>query len=509
MRPKSKQGNITVLFCVLALMLVGAVSYSIYVGQLVSDRIAEQNAADTSALVMANHAAQGLNMISANNLSIGAAVQVASSVANLSVYLGVIRTLFWRKSDFAYLARGTTPAQQEIMDNLRHISFPFLQSAAGMTKHNRLLYDHWMYVAPVRGMEVARANVPGVLTIPVQRSMVVDSGDLNDGVPFRLQGMRISSPGATVCQTFDAIEDHHNGTYTALLQWLSGPIMSLHRDANYAIAGVFGALGELEGLLTSGIPGVKIQPPVISMAAENGFCGLKFDMGLKIGFEIKGRLWRRIFGDYFPPGGFEPSLSANVLNIAEQAEAFARANDKETQLSFGFLIPAPGEGERPFNDFESSIEIANVLMAPIKSSQQINAGNCPASWQTDGKCAVSGVGVMTPNVGNTPQTMTSNQKRDLNTASGGLSQALANGGGMDSSLKRMKFRLGQAKAVFRPNDQDPASVRANEEQQNVGMQTFWPAWQATTTRATLLSDVMGKLSQNIGMAPGFWQNFSQ
>src|SRR5687768_11662922 len=74
-----QQGSITVFFLFFAVIMVGAISYSLYFAHAANEKIRIENAADAETKAMAAHAAKGLNMVAANNLAIGASLHVAGA----------------------------------------------------------------------------------------------------------------------------------------------------------------------------------------------------------------------------------------------------------------------------------------------------------------------------------------------------------------------------------------------------------------------------------------------
>ncbi len=499
-----KQGNITPIFCVLVFVLFGGISYSIYVGQMVTDRIAEQTAADASALSSANHISQGLNMMSANNLSIGAAVQVASSMSNLALYLGTIRALMITINEVpnAYGTQGPSPAQKVVYDKFAMISKPFMQSAAGLTRLNSSIYDFWLYTTPVRAIEVARINVPGSMSIAVPRvAFELESGE--DRRLYQFNGMKNTSPKETICRTYKSGESSQT-SFSDITNWLVAPFASLSSGAENDFRNALDVINEVNSALNSFLE--------VGIKKKGSNCGLNLFVKFSIGIPVPGFLRRIGWPDYF--GTITKEIDLDVVSHGDQSEYFS-SKVSDTKNNFGFMVPLRvNAGDDP-SLFERSIEYAQVLTNPLRSARQINPSNCPSEWKRGNSC--DGVGLVSmmneeqkSNVRDPNAAISGNQwmestgpNHEVNLGSGGLQEVLGSSGNMNSTFSRMKFRIAQAKAVFRPHGNAGAAM-GNVARDRQHQSTLWPGWKGTLTHATLLSSILSKITDITGL-----DNFAQ
>jgi hypothetical protein len=493
----NKRGNITPIFCVLVFVLLGGISYSIYVGQMVTDRIAEQTAADAAALSSANHISQGLNMISANNLSIGAAVQVASSMSTLALYLGTIRALMVSlpEAPNAYATFGPSAVQKKIYDRMAKVSKPFMQTATGLTRLNSSLYDYWLYTTPIRAIEVARINVPGSMSIAVPR--IAFEKDSNEAMRlYQYSGMSNTLPKETICRTYKA-GDHGQSGLIDIANWLSAPFASLTNGTASAFGSVLSVINAVDAVLQS-------APIKVSIGKSGTTCGLALTFSYDFGIPVPRFLQRVGWPKWF--GKISGGRTFDIISHGAQAEYFAGEHGAAAN-NFGFMVPAKvNPGDDP-SLFERSIEYAQVLTTPLRSARQVNPGNCPNEWKRGNSC--DGVGLVSMMNEDQRRVVTNTSapqpgpNHEVNLGSGGLQEVLGTSGNMNTTLSRMKFRIAQAKAVFRPHGNAGAAM-GNIARDRQHQSTLWPGWKGTLTHATLLSGVLSKITDITGL-----DNFAQ
>jgi hypothetical protein len=496
-----KLGNITPIFCVLVFVLLGGISYSIYVGQMVTDRIAEQTAADAAALSSANHISQGLNMMSANNLSIGAAVQVAGSMSNLAFYLGTIRALMISIDEVpnAYGTFGASPAQSKVYDRMAKISKPFMQTAAGLTRLNSSLYDYWLYTTPVRAIEVARINVPGSMSIAVPR-IAFEKKSNEDMRLYQFSGMKNTQPKETVCRAYKSGDNGQSGIMD-ITNWLTAPFASLSNGTASTFGSALSVLNRIDSAMQD-------MGMTLTIGKSGSNCGLAFKLAYEIGIKVPKWLRRIGWPDYFGTVKFDHE--EDLVSHGAQADYFGKEDSAKYENNFGFMVPEKvNVGDDP-SLFERSIEYAQVLTTPLRSARQVNPGNCPSEWKRGNSC--DGVGLVSmmneeqqANVRDPNASTSGNQwmqgtgtNHEVNLGSGGLHEVLGSSGNMNSTFSRMKFRIAQAKAVFRPHGNAGAAM-GNIARDRQHQSTLWPGWKGTLTHATLLSSILGKITDITGL----------
>lgn len=252
----NERGSITVFFCFFAILIVGAMSYSLYIGQQVERRINLQNTADAAVTSMANHGAIGLNMIASNNLAIGASIHISGSVAILSTYLSIARALTYGikdvGSDFVSIfSSSVSKIQSDVWNRLAIVPSIYMSTAAGITAFNAFIKDYWLYPAPLRSLEATRLNIPGALSLPLQKSRMVPAVTIYGGI-------KQTDPHDTVCHAILSSKSVNEETRDGFLRWMKGPLITLGED-NELVKGISWIIEKLADLheLVSKVSGVK------------------------------------------------------------------------------------------------------------------------------------------------------------------------------------------------------------------------------------------------------------
>jgi len=254
---RGERGSITVLFVVFALIVIGAVTWSLYVGQQVSQRIRLQNAVDAGGLATVNHAAQGLNMMAGNNLAIGASIHIAGAMPILASYVSLIKLIDANLVGAVEMAivsgvevisdkKLGDVFQRDVWDKLKFVPGLYMQAASGTTRFNRFMAEWWMIPAPVRTLEITRANAPGAVVLPMQSAQISMPGVLS----YRELGE--TTPRNTICHAVKSSRRVGNSEQRDnIVAWLTGPGHTIPGgDFIGAIAGTLGrGLEVLHGVL--------------------------------------------------------------------------------------------------------------------------------------------------------------------------------------------------------------------------------------------------------------------
>jgi len=383
---RGESGSITVLFVLFVVFLVGAISYALYAGQQIEKKIALQNAADTAVIAMANHSGQGLNMIAANNLAIGASIHVAGAVPILAAYVSVgwvfsatgakaleeAAKLVVEKSTAANIELKNE-FQDRIWNPLAPIPGFFMKIASGLTRYNDFLKDWWLTPAGISGMEMNRMNLPGSLALPFQKVRVPVP------VYMKYEGIGKSSPRSTVCQAVKAsaaLGGASGGRMEKVealrardnfLTWLAGPYKSLAREDGLTqflshfekIMNAARALMPIEiGFVDCGY-GLKTSLFALLDAVADPDAGVGKGMTLVDPHTIVSRLGANLGGIVMDvissalpgaPKGEERNILGQVTRAAETASpaylAWKAIGSTGVAAHAGALLRAPGAGAR-------------------------------------------------------------------------------------------------------------------------------------------------------------------
>lgn len=228
-----ERGAVSFLFIFLAPIVIGVISYSLYVGQQIDLKIETQNSSDASVFSMTGHATQGLNMISANNLAIGGALHVAGAVPILAAYGSIAYAMSFDATDSLITAAKdmaslltlgafnfTDDFQKNVWNHLAVISSNYLRTAVGLTSFNQFISDYWLIPAPIRAIEMARLNTPDSIVLPLQKSLI---NSPSSGLKY--QGLKVTTSKEALCKTLRSSEGVTDRD--VISTWITGPLKTL------------------------------------------------------------------------------------------------------------------------------------------------------------------------------------------------------------------------------------------------------------------------------------------
>jgi hypothetical protein len=475
--PNKEQGTITVFFLMFAIVLVGAISYSLYFAHAANEKIKIENATDSETQAMAAQAAKGLNMIAANNLAIGASIHIAASLPILSRYIALTRGALSTCGDLGdnlSVLVGEDGPYQAYFDWFAPVSKLYLNAASGMTTLNSKLAKYWLSPTALRGMEVLRLNAAGAITLPLQISQIAKFKENPvSALLFSYEGLRQTTPHHTLCHTFSASNGLSGLDRNNPLFWLGGPFESFGGSGN------FGA--EAEGLQSKA---TQIQRDTEKQMNDtikknewackrdnNGFLlDKKRCEDLQKVKNAKEKLdGAKDDGSLF---GFGSCGIGGGGNFAKQAEHKFGDDD-----SMGFVYPDP-ESDDSYSFFEKSLNFAALSGLAFRVKDEADS-ICPSEWiQTiDGKQVCKSTSLWH---------FESNKKQlndlEYNVAIGSMVNLLKDPDSLKSGWSKTKWTISQARAYYDPSGHDPTTNVTK-------MKLFWPAWRAKLTKPTVLKEL--------------------
>jgi hypothetical protein len=480
-----QRGSITVFFLLFAVVLVGAITYSLYFAHMVNEKARLEMAADAETHAMATHAATGLNMIAANNLAIGASLHIAGAMPIISRYIALTRSAMSTCADIAMngeVLAGGDGAYQRFFKWFAPISKVYLRTASGLTTINRAIAHYWLAPAVLHGFESLRLNAPGAISLPLQISQVGKlKTDPTAALFFSYGGLRQTFARETFCHAISA-SDKTDGRDNPF-HWLGGPLISAGGNADF---------GSVADSMQSEAEEKRRQAEKDMADAEEQTKHSCDRDPFKDGGVVdkkrcdqrKKMLAARKNMQAVDDGGLFSFGSCGVgggLNYGEQAAA--HFSDQED--SIGFVYPDPGPSGT-YDAFQKSINFATLagLAFRVKDEQ---SGACPAEWQQtiDGKTVCQPSALWTYE----KQNIKTEGNEDFNLAVGGMVELLENPDSLKSGWQKTKWALSQARAYYHPSDDGEDPPQAKEE----SLTLFWPAWQAKTTKPTLVKELTGLL----------------
>jgi len=520
---RGERGSITLIFCLLALIIMGAVSYSLYIGESVKDKIKANSASDFSAYAMAGHAASGLNMIATNNLGIGASLHIAAAAPIIARYNAIVQAALvsFPKStkdvwyDFNFKTDDSIFASW--YEGSQHLSAHFMKTASGLTSINEKIAQYWLIGALPKGLEQMRANVPGAIGLPMRLSHL-PGGDLLKFFKYNYPLLKRTSAKNAMCQTIKSSRSINDRNLA--IKWLRAPLESVGAPSALGQSVMMGEklMRGLGDTINIALKPLKIAADALWYTAG---CWIEVPWWGSVN-PVCGKIqeFRDAAGVGIPMPEFTNNCGLNYQgDFGEMMENFSNEVDVESQ-PIGFIYPdiKTSEDRQLFND---SIGFAVLLGSPSYTQEELPsqasaAGGqvsiCPTGWDyTIGNKTYCSRGIGGINRGqlkaNHSASNSSIDTTQADVVTGGLAQATSptgaavNPGGLSSIWKRVQWSLGQAQAIYVPvtSDGDPIFAKTDSQSPQMPeaelinrakMQLFWPAWKARLAQPSVYESIL-------------------
>lgn len=522
----SERGSITIFFVLFALVMIGVVAYSLYVGRAVDEKIKVDVAADASSLAMASHAAQGLNMIATNNLAVAANLHVMASTTFIGRYYAVARAFLSDIFDLIDIIKMFIPGLQDDVDYAKGFAWTaplnghFSKTAAGLTSINKKLGTLWLYAAPIKGVEQARLNAPGSIAIPLQIGRLA-AGSPEALYAFKYEELGLADAEQTMCQTVSSSHVVSKLKRDAITFWLGGLVDS-----------VAGGSTVMEVIRLFEVPliALKAGPDAVIKINDDfrencSWIWNPFACLGKIATNPLADVMRMIPFPRWDKCGMPDDDSGN---FGKQLKAYAADNAGEDG-AIGFVFPQVDGGN--VQKFEDSLQYAVIVGRPLYIDEElprqtvdgVEMSKCPAEWKQE----VNGREVCSLVLDGIDFGTRTDDKEvsTMDTASGGVAQAVGRNDGQAGALrnawKRVQWSISQAKAEYEPDikgcptpdnpggaqrpitDCDPvgsthAAVAPGNPDQLAAkrrMQLLWPAWRSRNATPTMMEAALKMLGQ--------------
>lgn len=533
---QSQAGNITLFFLLLIFVILGALSYSLYIGRSVQEKIKISTAADTAALSMANHTATGLNVISINNLAVAGNLHVAAAIPFIGRYYAIANAFLMdvsKTAEMAKLASADSADGSSFGNGFKYtqrITGLLMSAAAGNTFLNRTVAKTWFLKTMPNGVQTARMNAPGALAIPTSLLGVAQA---NRSALMQVQKLALTNSEDAMCHAVTSSKLSISGDRQSVVFWLRGLTQSVGVTGFLDTA--LGALGTFEGLvhglgsilngeIDNGID--RLNGQVKSLTGGFG-CGefdpewgIVYHGGQKRKTQAREQvdkycsdaadLANKKNGQFFPIPTFDSCGLMTAGDFGAQAKAFAGKFGKESDI--GFVYPSI-TSEADLTAFQDSIDHGIVVAMPLFLKDELpttaggKATKCPAEWKST---SPGGDSVCDALLGGIDMGMVANSSapRSYETASGGVGSAMSTSASGDGKLHgllaRTQWAIGEAKAQFRPGDGDPKSATTYslnpatsraDVYNNTRHQLFWPAWRGVNAPVKALNGVLDFLGK--------------
>jgi hypothetical protein len=522
-----QQGSIMVYCMFFILLCSGLLLASLYVGKITTRKIQLHNSVDIAANAMAEHAASGLNMMAINNIGIAASLHAATAAPLVARYYALAQALTRKNSaeDISDLialyaassGQADTSRFAALYGPMRVIAGHFTQTASGLTVANRTIQNHWLVGAVPRAIESYRLNMPGSLGYPYQRSawgaaqggrLAAGASSSHQGLQMKYAGLKETTPRNALCHALAASSGLPSSLRDRPTAWLRPPLTALlnlatqpgARPQSAELKASLQQLLQQLDVLEQGLQGEKVNIQALMQSAarlapladglvtlEKKLC--RKDRAACQRFKNLKKQMHQLAGWDLPRfKGCGLTAQGDFGSMMQQVMSSKKTHQK---LPLGFIYPDRAGSSRQAENqaFTDSVTFGVMLGAPLWTSRHFqNAGaECPTGWSFEAFgttfCDVSRRGF---DLGQLMQA-SSAEPALANIVSGGIRQIFGelpvrspkeSGAEPSSTLQLMQWSVGEARAVYDPEPQDPQDAVAFGEKDERRMQLFWPAWRA-------------------------------
>ncbi len=486
-----QKGSLTVFF----LLMLGAIffvtSVGLYVGRNARLKTQLINSVDSSALSMGNHYSAGLNLISAQNIAMGAQIHTASAMNFFGRYWALGQALLCTVDmacvpESAQLYAGMSAADNDkhfglIYKITKEISGAFMQSAIGLSQMNKLLSNTWFLDTTIQGLETLRKNAPGSIAVPFKGSYSDRTKKPKPSFKFTPTLLKVSKVDSLFCHSISSSKVIEPMRDTGFF-WVSGWVGSV---ANRGVKNIVDTLQNVEQTLRN-LPvifaeqlenvagkadfGVKKKLKEYGVSCDNLPKDLQGAVDLCKAFNkltnvseaakwiIEGVL--PTFGECGLNDNFSGGFGSNSGDYSSQAQAFFDNQAKGTE--FGFMFPDI-KNEADLSQWENDHEIQIMALRPntIMIAENQNENNCPEQWLIS---STTGKKICNAPMGN----LDFNQIDKLNP---------------QRVLSRYQVATARATVFYDATNDDPTaavtegqSLSKAEAIKRSKFQLFWPSW---------------------------------
>ncbi len=184
-RTVSQSGNISVMFCCIAVLLTVGLYYNVYIANSVKNLIRLQNSSDFSTYALGATASKGLNYISINNIAIASSLHIASSVPIIASYVTLMKVVSQTSPQIATdLVSG---GYQSNWNRLKPFASSYMKIAAGASLFNESIAKSWLGYSLTKAEDIFQKNM----------------GDLESNISFEKESPQQEDPPMIIDNVYD------------------------------------------------------------------------------------------------------------------------------------------------------------------------------------------------------------------------------------------------------------------------------------------------------------------
>lgn len=215
----NERGQISLYFLLLIGLLLGALNYSLSIGGATTEKMESLVATDLASKSLADHGAAGFNLMSTNNLALGASLHISSAAQFVSRYKSILKTLAYEGVDENKLDKlNLIEDQNLVFEHAKDLSGHLLKTSKSITSFNKNMALNWMQVGVDKAFETHRLNKPDALLFVVQGNHPV--GDSN----LAYLNLNLSSVEMAYCHAIRS--SHSMANRNRAGDWIDQPLAS-------------------------------------------------------------------------------------------------------------------------------------------------------------------------------------------------------------------------------------------------------------------------------------------
>ncbi len=217
----NERGQITIYFLLFIGVVLAAINYSMTIARVTTEKMEDITASDLAAKSLTDHTSAGFNLISTNNIAIGAALHISASTQFISRYQSILKTLSYNQSDATKLNKVELIKDQDpIFEEAHALSGHLIESAKSITTFNKEIVSNWIQAGADKAYESYKLNKAGSLPVITMGNRPAGDGNLN------YQRLNVSSLGNAYCHSIKSSQSMTNRNNAAL--WLGQIYESLN-----------------------------------------------------------------------------------------------------------------------------------------------------------------------------------------------------------------------------------------------------------------------------------------
>ncbi|TNF31371.1 MAG: hypothetical protein EP319_02300 [Deltaproteobacteria bacterium] len=222
---KNEKGQITIYFLLFIGVVLAALNYSMTVARVTTEKIEDITAGDLAAKTLTDHSSAGFNLISTNNIAVGAALHISASTQFISRYQSILKTLSYGQADTNKLDKVNFMKDQDpLFEEALALSGHLTESAKSITTFNKEIVSNWLQAGANKAYESYKLNKAGSLPIITVGNKAAGDGDLH------YQRLNLSSLSNAFCHTIKSSRNMVNRNKPSI--WLEQIYKSMNGQTN-------------------------------------------------------------------------------------------------------------------------------------------------------------------------------------------------------------------------------------------------------------------------------------